>query len=535
MKTTKAVITKFFSYEKLPRLSLVVIMLTSLYTLWFFHPWMQNEGGKRGVIKWDVITYYSYLPATIIHGDVTLDFLDDREFHNDNKFWPVEAENGNKIIVTSMGLSFMYAPFFLIAHVTAPLLGQENDGFSNIYQFMLNLSGFFYSFMGLILLTRFLRKYYDPAITAITVLAIGLGTNLYFYSTIEAAMPHGHNFFLATVFMMVVIHWYRKPVWYMGLAVGLLFGLIVLVRPTNILFFLFLFLYGVSSWKDLQNRIVFYLSRWYLVLLMIAAFILPWIPQFLYWKLITGHYLYFSYADKGASFFFNQPKILSSLFHIRKGWLVYTPIMAFALAGIPLLYREEKRWFLVLSIYVAAMIYIQSSWWNWWFGGGWGLRSYISMYPILAFPMAMLIKKLKSRRNRIYYVAGISLMLLLIMYQVFQTRQFTTGAMHFQGITKKSYRENFLKVYPTGPSWGMLEIPDSQIARKGIYIAYSTSGDKEAWRAMDREDAFRSIEEELEGNKALMRQIRRYAKREDLSLEQAMRNIVTRIYEERSE
>ncbi len=535
MKAMNAVISKFISYEKLPRLSLIVIMLTSLSTLWYYRPWEQNEDGKRGVIKWDVITYYSYLPATIIHGDVTLNFLDEGKIRNDNKFWPVETENGNKIIVTSMGLSFMYAPFFLFAHVMAPLLGQENDGFSNIYQFMLSFSGFFYSFMGLILLSGFLRKYYDPAITAITVLAIGLGTNLYFYATIEAAMPHGHNFFLSTVFMLLVIHWYRKPVWYIGLAVGLLLGLIVLVRPTNILLFLFLLLYGVSSWKDLQERIVFYLSRWYLVLLMTAAFLLPWIPQFLYWKLITGQYLYFSYGDKGASFFFNQPHILDSLFHIRKGWLVYTPVMAFALAGIPLLYREEKKWFLVLSIYVAAMIYVQSSWWNWWFGGGWGLRSYISMYPILAFPMAMFMKKLKSLRIPIYYVAGISLMFLLIIYQVFQTRQHATAAMHFQGTTKKSYRENFLRIRPTGPSWNMLEIPDSQLARKGIYIAYPTSGDKEAWRLMDREDAFRTITEELEGDKTLKRQIKRYAKREEISLELAMTNVVTRIYEERSE
>lgn len=528
-------IRAFFSYEKLPRLSLIVIMIVSAYTLWYFHPWAKNEDGNRGVIKWDVITYYSYLPATVIHGDVKLDFLDEGKIVNDNKFWPVQLENGNRLIVTSMGLSFLYAPFFFTAHVLAPLLGQENDGFSNIYQFMLIMSGLFYSFMGLILLARFLRKHFDPGVTALTVLALGLGTNLYFYATIEAAMPHGHNFFLITVFMTLVMEWYRKPVWSKGLLLGLIFGLIVLVRPTNILLFIFLFLYGVDSWKSLWERVLFYLSKWYLVVLMIGAFLLPWIPQFLYLKAITGHYMYFTYAEKGASFFFGHPQILNSLFHIRKGWLLYAPIMVFALAGIPLLYRESRGWFSPLIFYVPAMIYVQSSWWCWWFGGGWGLRPYISMYPLLAFPMAMLLKKLSTLRVKSYYIAGISIMLLLVVYQIFQTRQYTTSAIHYSGTTVESYRENFLKTYPTGPSWKMLDLPDFELARLGVYVSYPTSDNKEEWGVMEEEEARNLIREELRADPKVLRQIERLARREELTLDAALNKVIDRMYEEKTE
>lgn len=528
-------IRTLFSYQKLPRLSLIVIMITSLYTLGHFHPWTKNKDGNRGVIRWDVITYYSYLPATVIHGDVKLDFLDEGKIKNDNKFWPIDLDNGNRLIVTSMGLSFMYAPFFFIGHVLAPVFGQENDGFSNIYQFMLIVSGFFYAFMGLILLARFLRKHFDPAITAITVLAIGLGTNLYFYSTVEAAMPHSHNFFLVTVFMLLVIHWYRKPNWYNGISTGLLFGLIVLVRPTNILLFLFLFLYGVTSWKSLAERVIFYVSRWYLVVIMIFAFLLPWIPQFLYWKVITGHYMFFTYAEKGASFYFKHPHILESLFHFRKGWLLYTPVMVFALVGIPFLYKGARNWFIALIIYVPIMIYVQSSWWCWWFGGGFGLRSYISMYPLLAFPMAMLLKKLGSLRHRRYYFATISVMFLLVVFQVFQTRQFTTIAIHYSAATAKSYFENFLKTYPTGTSWKMLEVPDFNLARLGIYVSYPTSEDKETWKAMDRVRACDRIRDEISVDRKIMRQISRYAEREEIPLDSAMVMVVDRMYGEKTD
>ncbi len=153
------------------------------------------------MIKYDVISYYSYLPATVIYGDVTLGFIGDgkfrkdRNFKNDNKFWYEKLENGNRLVVTSMGLSFLYAPFFFAAHWLAPVLGQAADGFSNIYQLMLIISGLFYALLGLILLKRLLLKYFDPVVTAIVLLAVGLGTNLFYYATKEAAMPHSYNFF----------------------------------------------------------------------------------------------------------------------------------------------------------------------------------------------------------------------------------------------------------------------------------------------------------------------------------------------------
>lgn len=507
-----------------------MVVLTSIITIWYFQPWKINEGGKRGVIRWDVISYYSYLPATVIHGDLKFDFLDEHKIKNDNKFWNIKLENGNYLIVTSMGLSFLYAPFFFIAHALAPLLGQANDGFSNIYQFMLVVSGFFYSLLGLILLMKFLRKYFDPVITAITLLAIGLGTNLYFYSTIEGAMPHSHNFFLVTLFIILVFRWYKSPLWYNGLILGFVFGLTVLVRPTNILLFLVLLLYGVTSWNGLWDRISFYLKKWHLVILMLLAFLIPWIPQMIYWKAITGHYLYFTYAEKGASFYFAHPHILESLFHFRKGWLIYTPVMGIALVAIPFLYKWSREWFVALLIYVVAMVYVQSSWWNWWFGGGFGLRPYISMYPLMAIPIATLLKEFSLRRNRLAFRVTTSIIVVLVGYQVFQTQQFTTQAIHYSGTTAKSYFENFLRLRPTHESWQMLELPDFNLARLGIYVTYSTSEDKEAWKNMDLKEAQDKIREEIAGNQKVLRQINWFKEREEISSDSAMSVVIDRMY-----
>lgn len=528
-------VKKIFRLENLPKLSLFIIIVMVLRMMLVFQPWTVNDDGKRGVIKWDVISYYAFLPATVIHGDPTLSFLDDQEFHNNNKIWYSKLENGNRLIVTSMGLSYLYSPFFLTAHALAPLVGQENDGYSNIYQLFLMISGVVYALLGLFLLMRLLRRFFDPVTTAIVILVIGIGTNLYYYTAMEPAMPHSHNFFLITLFLYIVLRWYDKPTIINAALLGALFGLIVLVRPTNVLLFLFLFLYGVTSWKDLGERVLFYLQRWPKVLLMLAMFMIPWIPQMLYWKALTGQYFFFTYSVKNAGFFFAHPQILDNLFNFRKGWLIYTPVMWFALAGIFFLFKRMKKWAIALLIYTAAMIYVQSSWWCWWFGGGYGLRPYISMYPVLAIPMAMLLAELYRRERKTGFAVVASILLLLSVYQVFQTRQYRSSAIHWSGTTRASYFENFLKPLPTSASWKMLRLPDFNLAREGIYVSYPTADDPEAWKAMGEDKGKEKIRSMIETDKQLRRQIQRFAERENISLEAAYQQVLDRMYERKCE
>ncbi len=521
---------KMMNLRTLSGLPILLFVILAVWFILFMGLWKVNEGNNRGVIKYDVISYYSYLPATVVYGDPTLGFIEDESFRRDNRFWYETLDNGNKLVVTSMGLAYLYAPFFFVAHWLAPALGQTPDGFSNIYQLMLILSGLFYAVAGLILLRRLLLKFFDPVVTTFVLVAIALGTNLFYYATREAAMPHSYNFFLITIFLGLVLRWYNKPVWQNSLLLGLVYGLIALVRPSNILLLLFLVLYGVTGWRSLVERGRFYLKRWYLVLLMLLAFFIPWIPQFLYWKAVTGHFLFFTYAEKGATFYWAHPHILESLFSFRKGWLIYTPVMWISLAGMVFLRRWAKPWFLALVLYVMAMIYVQSCWWSWWFGGGYGLRAYISMYPLLAFPMAYVLSHLHLKKRQWAFGVLAGLILILSSYQIFQNRQFATKAIHYSGTTFRSYRENFLRLRPTPRSWEMLELPDYNLARLGIYVSYSTGEDKEAWRSMEAPAAYEKIREEIAADRKVQRQIERYAEREEMELDSAMNLVLERMY-----
>jgi hypothetical protein len=463
---------------------------------------------------------------------VTLGFLDHppEGFVNDDKFWPTTLENGNRLIITSMGLSVLYAPFFFTAHLLAPLFGEARDGFSPIYQLFLVISALVYVVLGFVILKNILLRYFKPVTVAITLVSVALGTNLLYYSTYEAAMAHSYNFFLITLFLFCVIRWYGHPTLWMTVLTGALFGFISLVRPTNVVVVFLLILYDVKSWNGMTDRVRFFLRKFHLILLMIISFVAVWIPQFLYWKAITGSYLYFTYAAEGASFYWGHPHIWQSLFGFKKGWFIYTPLMLLAVAGIPLLRKKDPGFFVPLLVLLGVMIYVQSSWWSWWFGGGFGLRAYIDIYGLMAIPLAAVMEWILAREKERIRIPALSLIGVLVLFQIFNTYQYTQNIIHFVGMNRYTYLRSLLRLDYHPDHWTHLTMPDYQLARKGIYVFYLTGDQYDYLAGMDREEGYKEVRRIIGEDKRLVREIRRYAKRMHMEYGDALAEVTERMY-----
>lgn len=422
----------------------------------------------KKVFRADVLSYYAYLPAAIIHHDLEFNFVGGKAVEYNDRFWLFNTPINKPAILTTMGLSFLYLPFFLLAHLFALVFGYGADGFSTPYAFAIIFSSLFYVVLGLIFIKKVLLRYYDKRTTSISLLLIVVATNLLYYTTFEAAFTHAYNFSLISIFIYLVIRWHEKSTIQNTVLIGALAGLITLIRPTNIIVLLLLVLWDVNSWKDTKVRIMFFLRSWQLVLIMITSFIIVWLPQFIYWKVIAGSFIYYSYGSEGGSFFFDNPQIINQLFSYRKGWLLYTPIMVFALLGIPLMRKRSKPFFLAITIYLVAMFYVLSSWWSWWFGGGFSIRSYVDFYGVLAIPLAAFIDwSLKSKL--ILKSAVFTTIVLLTCLNLFQTWQYKYGILHFQSMTKEVYWAVFLKTEQPDNFYRMIENPDTKKAMKGIY------------------------------------------------------------------
>ncbi len=513
-----------------PSIALWFILAVMLANMVAYHNWTRSKPNERGVIKWDVISYYAYLPATFIYGDVKLGFLDDKSFNNDSKFWPYRLDNGNLLIQTSMGLSILYSPFFFAAHALAPLFKQAPDGYSSIYQLFLALSSLFYVMMGLLILKRLLLRYFTHAGTAITLLLVGLGTNLFFYTVHFGPMSHGYNFALITLFLALIIRWYEKPVMKTTILLGLVYGLIVLVRPSNIIAGTLLLLWGVTGWASFRERMGFLVKNYLHLVVMLLFFILPWIPQFLYWKAVTGSFVFNSYGPSGSSFYLGSPHIFDVLFSYRKGWYLYTPVMLVATAGLFVLKGEARKGRFGITLYLILQIYLLASWWSWWNGGSFGHRSFIDIYGIMAIPLAAMMDTALRQRRKVA-VAAMALMAFLLYMNQFQTFQYNKGYIHHTGMTKKAYWLNFLAFRGDGSCWNMLSLPDAELARLGIYYDYYTGTDNTPLKEMEEDEGMALVREEIKGDKKLQRQIYRHSKRTGQTPGEVQEMVVERVYE----
>ncbi len=449
------------SNKSFSKLSIILIGLAIIFSLFSKKHW----NSENRVIAWDVISYYAYLPATFIYHDLSLEFIDD--YKGDHQFiiWAETVTNGKKVLKMSMGLSFLYLPFFCLGHFFALITDFDAGGYSAPYKFALQLSGLFYLIIGLIFLRKILLRYFSEKVSALSILLLFFATNLHYYSTHEATMSHAYNFSLFAIFIWLTIRWFENPTIKYTIFVGLLSGMIVLVRPTNILVLLFFVFWDVKSITDLKTRFRLFYEKIGKFLLMALFACLVWLPQFLYWKMQTGSFLYFSYGDEG--FFFDNPQIINGLFSYRKGWLIYSPIIIFALIGIFFLKEKLKAFFLPALIFTVLNIYVVLSWWAWWYGGSFGLRAFIDSYALLIFPLAALLSYFYEGKKKISQSIVLVLSIVFIAHGIFQTQQYYHGSIHWDSMSKGAYWDSFGRLRPSEKFHSLLIPPDYEKAKKG--------------------------------------------------------------------
>jgi hypothetical protein len=425
--------------------SIIAIGLILITYFWYIFN-THKYSNPKSVFWSDVKFYYAYLPATFVEKDYKLHFFSNPDAANKQMYWPGTTPNKGCVIKTSMGMSMMYAPFFFVAHALADKTGYKADGFTVPYAFALIFSCVFYLSIGFLFLRTVLLKYFKDKIVAITLIIIGVATNLLWYATMEAPMSHGYSFALFCVFLYLMEKWQEKQGWGITVFMGLVTGLISLIRPTNGLILILFLFYNITNLKDIKTRVQLFLKNYWKIIVMAICVFIIWLPQLFYWKSVTGEWLFYSYGDE--RFFFNDPKIWLVLFSFKKGWFIYTPTMLFAVIGIGMLWKTNKRYFYPILLFSIINLYIISSWWCWWYGGGFGMRSLIESYAILAIPLATFLTWVAKQKSLIRIPLCI-VVLAISAQSAFHSIQYHYGAIHWEKMTKEAYFDSFWRVKPS--------------------------------------------------------------------------------------
>jgi glycosyltransferase involved in cell wall biosynthesis len=413
------------------------------------------------IISWDVFGYYLYLPATFIHHDLGIrnfawvqQILD--TYHPTIGFYQAYlSPGGDYVMKYPMGMAIMYSPFYFLGQVMVQFTSYSHDGFTPPYQLCIAIGGLFYTVAGLWFLRKILLRFFTDLVVAFTMLLIVAGTNYFQLTAFDGAMPHNYLFTLFALIVWFTIRWHENPLWKYAIPLGLFCGLATLIRPTAIIIALVPLLWGVwgkIAWREKMFLISRHLSQ---VLVMVFAMMLVIGLQMLYWKIHSGSWLYYSY-EKGEKLEWIAPYLQKILFSYKKGWLVYTPLMVFALIGFWPLAVKNRPVFLAVSVFFLAHILIIASWSTWWYGGSFSQRSMMETYLLLALPLGALIQWISKQTPIARWGAG-SVLFLIVFLNIFQTWQYMNFVLHPSRMTKAYYWAVFGKTRATDADRMFLE------------------------------------------------------------------------------
>jgi hypothetical protein len=376
-------------------------------------------------VRSDGSNYYAYLRSVVFDRDLN--------FHNefsrfDKAFWdtykPKETITGHYTNVFSVGPAVLWAPFYLITHIIVVIAnalgaGFKADGFSAPYLMAVNIGSLIYSFAGIYLVFLLCRKYFGRWVSLTASLTAWLATFITFYTVYQPYMSHTVSFFTVTLF---VYYWHSTrsarslSQWAL---LGLLAGLMMLVRWQNALFMIIPALESILlymkyiSYKN--SRSIKYLLGSNLVFLLLV--VIGFLPQMIAWKVIYGSFLT---LPQGSGFLrWGNPCLSEILFSSRHGLFSWTPVTYIAAAGWFLLYKKDR--FLAISglIAITLMAYVNSVVSDWWAGWGFGMRRFDGIIVFIALGVAAVIDRIKKVSPITSAISGIIILVVFTSFNWF--------------------------------------------------------------------------------------------------------------------
>ena len=361
----------------------------------------------------DELKYVSHLRSIYFDGDLTYDndyqlFIDaDPEA---NAWLHILADNptstGRYLNDAPIGAPLLWSPFYVVADlvvVLARAAGSDvaRNGISRPYVWAISVGSLFWGLLGLALIYRCCRLFFDRRPAQLSLLALWFGSGMVFYLYITPPMAHANSVFAVALFTWLWLSGRsraRSAVdW---LLLGASAGLMVLVRELNWLMMIPLLvdeglrLLDALRRRDLatwSGRIPGYVAYGIGLALLV-------LPQFLVYQALHGSFSPTPFiTDK-----FSYPQfVLPVLFSGFHGLFSWTPVTLLATIGLWFLGRRQPVVAVGLALAFAAQVLVVGSYATWWGGASFGARRFLNCTPLFALGLAALFAAVPRERQRL--------------------------------------------------------------------------------------------------------------------------------------
>lgn len=339
----------------------------------------------------DGCIYLSYLRSAVFDGDL--------QIAGELAFLGL-PERLHHVVPLGPALAWLpaYVTVFVIdqAGVLAGSWGRSGpgvgQGLTGSYLWAMAISSYLVSAAGLLLLHLRLRQDFARSTALLASCLVFGATGLLYYSVYAPSMPHAASFGLAALFVVAVERYSRRstPSARHSMAIGFLFAAMVVTRPQNAVFGVFLVAFGLEANRGWRPR-----TRdlgW-----LLAGGAPLWIGQAIVGALLIRRFDYALVGSSGGYLDLSSPHFAEVLFSAWHGFFAWTPVAYVAAAGLLVLARRNRAWAWCGIAVLLSMAWINGSAVDWHGGWAFGGRRFTSTLVVLAPGLAAAIEAARRR------------------------------------------------------------------------------------------------------------------------------------------
>ncbi|MGE0077070.1 MAG: hypothetical protein AB7S48_04330 [Bacteroidales bacterium] len=396
-------LTKIGKVNNLKIITLGLILLNTLF--WFSYLQIRNQKvqWKRNIFG-DASGYFVYLPAAFLYHFDANEFSSKFKNRINSKGEMEEVGCGfrienNKIITKYFyGLALLQAPVYAIIHLGYRITGVDGDGFNGLYEHTTIISSIIYYIFSLILLFKLLKAKTNELLALTSILFTVFATNVIYYFAANPGYTHAFLFFLFSAFLFLSFQFSKKQSLRNSFFLYMIAALIATVRPVTLIFLIAFFI-------DNDFRKFLKLISPKNLLIGISTVGLIVFPQLLYYKYISGNWLYYSYGDETFTNLLN-PNLIKFYFSTNNGLFFYNPFWLILIAStLALTFTKYKRFAIIALILFVSNSYLCASWHIWSFGCGYGSRNFVEYASLFSLSFAYILMELRTRWKIITIIA----------------------------------------------------------------------------------------------------------------------------------
>jgi hypothetical protein len=361
----------------------------------------------------DEIEYFAFLRSFWFDRDLSFEneyrYFYERGYTRDpgfvKTFLEEETITGLRPNYGTVGSAILWSPFYLAADGgvrLAGLFGRDvpANGFSQPYLTAVTWASACYGWLALILAVAIARRL--GASGTLAAIIVGLGTPLVFYMYVAPGMAHATSAFAVALFVYV---WLRaRETWNLpGVAALAATGaLVAMVREQDAFLIVvpvadYLWTMAVSR-ASIRDRAQAAGVR---LILSAIVFVVCYLPQVFAYLALNGRIG--PSPVIAAKMHWTAPWAGSVLASPEHGWLLWTPLVVLALAGLVMMavrpspaVTGARRLALLLLLAVATQVYVSGSVESWTLAGAFGQRRFVGLTVCLVVGIAWLLARVPS-------------------------------------------------------------------------------------------------------------------------------------------